>query len=385
MSFLFNIFTNKKPSTPEEIANEAFDVEIKGGGNESESESEGEVEPEGETEPESDVESEGEPESEGEGEIESVSEDNGEGEEEVVVEPVAQTNAVQAINHVLESVNDGLININAFLSNSKKKSAKHVNGNISGMFEYQDSKMNDKTYNEYLTYLKTYYEKSSRKNKQSAYTKRFEDGKMILIDKAKGSQIKITPSVVVDLYHYKDMLEQEVHNTLFQIVSLVKNHSMTNEEDKAAFQKWKSAYITFRKQLDDIDHMENMYHEKITKSEEELATYAIQLNILHEERAAVYSKIRTHISQSFKEQLIILFKEAGYKMPSIDIISNIAKEKLIPIEDVEHWLTWIEKSYLYISAQKKYSEVLKSYNHDINNHEDLMKNYILQKPVLEFL
>jgi hypothetical protein len=131
--------------------------------------------------------------------------------------------------------------------------------------------------------------------------------------------------------------------------------------------------------------MENMYHEKIMKSEEELATYAIQLNVLREERGAIYSKIHTHISQSLKERLIILFKEAGYKIPSIDIISNIAKESLIPIEDVEHWLTWIEKSYLYMGAQTKYSEVLRSYNHDINNHEDLMKNYILQKPIIEFL
>jgi hypothetical protein len=105
---------------------------------------------------------------------------------------------------------------------------------------------------------------------------------------------------------------------------------------------------------------------------------------MKEERIEIYSKIKTQITQKLKETLILQFKESQFKIPSTDIISKISQESSIPIEDIELWFSWIEKSYLYVNKQHEYSTIIQSQKRDENDFEYLMKNYILQKPNIQF-
>jgi hypothetical protein len=379
-------------STPEEIAEEVFEntPEIK---QENENIPQKSEEEEGEEEVEGDKEVEGE-----EGEVEEEVEGE-EVEEEVEVEGeeveegeeienfvkkesplnVASTNVVNAINHVLEKMNSGLVNMNQLFSQKNKKN-NIVEGNISNMFHFQQEKESDEKYTEYLNYLKAFYEKESKK---TVYQKSYQDGKLVLSNQ-KGEKIVITPSIIVDLDNYKNMLNKEVHNTLFKIVNLVETYSMTNESHKEEFQKLKNIYITFKKQLNDIENIETSFYTKIRTAEDEIATLAIQLNVMKEERIEVYSKIKTQITQKLKETLILQFKESQFKIPSTDVISKISQESSIPIEDIEFWFSWIEKSYLYVNKQHEYSSLIQSQKKDENDFEHLMKNYILQKPNIQF-
>ncbi len=394
-------------STPEEIAEEVFEntpeikqenenipqksEETEGGeveGEEEGGEVEGEEGEEGGEEGEEGEREEGEEEEEGEVEEEKVEGEKVEVEEGEEIKNfvekesplnVASTNVVNAINNVLEKINSGLVNINQLFSQKNKKN-NIVEGNISNMLHFQQEKENDEKYTEYLNYLKAFYEKESKK---TVYQKSYQDGKLVLSNQ-KGEKIVITPSIIVDLDNYKNMLNKEVHNTLFKIVNLVETYSMTNESHKEEFQKLKNIYITFKKQLNDIENIETSFYTKIRTAEDQIATLAIQLNVMKEERIEVYSKIKTQITQKLKETLILQFKESQFKIPSTDVISKISQESSIPIEDIEFWFSWIEKSYLYVNKQHEYSSLIQSQKKDENDFEHLMKNYILQKPNIQF-
>ncbi len=367
-------------ATPEEIAEEVFEntPEV-----EEEVKEEVEEEVEGEEGSEDEGGEGGEETEEREGEVGEEGE-GGEGEDEMKVEEDERADsqekqsAVDTINHVLEKINDGLININR-LFELKKGEKGGVNGSISSMLEYQFEKDQNKEYLQYVEYLKAYYEKSSRK---SVFQKGFEDGKIILSQK--GQQIRITPSVVVDLYHYKELLEREIHTLLFKIVDLVEHYSMTQPAQKMEFEKYKSAYITFKKQYDDIQTMETEYIAKMKSSELEIANIEIQLGEMKEARISTYAKIKTRISQRLKEQLVMKFKESNLQKPSMYIISAISKEEEVPIDDIELWLEWIEKSYLYVSRQEEYAQLVQKHTFHTQQYEHMMKNYILQKPLVEY-
>jgi hypothetical protein len=317
-----------------------------------------------------------------EGREEEVGEEVGEEveEEETVeeVQGIQKKSAIDAINHVLEKMNEGLVNINQLFSTKKSKN-ETMNGSISNMLNYQMEKESDEAYLKYLEYLKAYYERDGRK---SVFQKSFENGNIILSHK--GKRIRITPSVIVDLYHYKELLEKEIHTLLFKIVDLVEHYSMTQPAQKEEFQKYKNAYITFKKQHDDIQRMEEEYIQKIKSSEMEIANTEIELEHMKEVRIQTYAKIKSPITQRLKESLMMLFKESNLQKPSMDTISKISKEENIPIEDIEFWLEWIEKSYLYVSRQEEYSIMVKKYNYQVHQYEHMLKNYILQKPVIQY-
>ncbi len=338
--------------------------------------------------------SEGE-ESVSEGEEESVSEKEEENEQNVVNEEtmnnielveneknntlnVAKNNAINAVNTLLENINTGLININSLFAKKNKKINK-VNGNIQNMITYQDNLYEDEKYLEYLNYLKLFYELD---NKKTIYKKSYEDNKLVLTSKDK--RIVITPSVVVDLDNYRIYLEKEVHNILFNILQLIENYSMNNQTQKDEFNKYKNSYALFKSQLNDIQNIEKNYFEKVTKLEEEIVKLQTELNILKENRILIYSKINTKITNSIKEKLILSFKDSNNKIPSSDIIKQLATDTQIPIEDIEYWLQWIEKSYLYLNSEQKYAQLVKEKYIEEENFKNLSKNFILAKPNVEF-
>ncbi len=338
--------------------------------------------------------SEGE-ESVSEGEEESVSEKEEENEQNVVNEEtmnnielveneknntlnVAKNNAINAVNTLLENINTGLININSLFAKKNKKINK-VNGNIQNMITYQDNLYEDEKYLEYLNYLKLFYELD---NKKTIYKKSYEDNKLVLTSKDK--RIVITPSVVVDLDNYRIYLEKEVHNILFNILQLIENYSMNNQTQKDEFNKYKNSYALFKSQLNDIQNIEKNYFEKVTKLEEEIIKLQTELNILKENRILIYSKINTKITNSIKEKLILSFKDSNNKIPSLDIIKKLSTDTQIPIEDIESWLQWIEKSYLYLNSEQKYAQLVKEKYIEEENFKNLSKNFILAKPNVEF-
>jgi hypothetical protein len=392
-------------SNPENIANEVFDntpeIEEEEVNNTEEEVSEGEEEvSEGEeevSEGEEEEVSEGEEEEVSEGEEEEVSE----GEEEEVSEGeevgensteeimqneeeknstlnIAKNNAVNAVNTLLEKINNGLINVNAFFS-KKDKNINKINGNIQNMIVYQENLYEDEKYVEYLNYLKLFYELDNKKN---MYKKSYENNKLVLTSKDK--RIVITPSIVIDLDNYKIYLEKEIHNVLFNILQLIENYSMNNQSQKDQFNKYKNSYVLFKAQLNDIQNIEKNYFEKVSKFEEEIAKLETELNSLKEERVTIYNQIKTKINNQTKEKLIISFKDANHKMPTSDILKKLSTDSEISIEDIELWLQWIEKSYLYLNGEQKYSQLVKERYIEEENFKNLSKNFILQKPNVEF-
>ncbi len=317
------------------------------------------------------------------GELES---ENGELENELMKQEneknstlnVAKNNAINAVNTLLENINNGLININSLFAKKNKKLNK-VNGNIHDMILYQDKLYEDEKYLEYLNYLKLFYELD---NKKSIYKKSYEDNKLVLTSKDK--RIVITPSIVIDLDNYKNYLEKEIHNILFNILQLIENYTMNNQTQKDEFNKYKNSYILFKAQLNDIEEIEKNYFEKILKFKEEIAKLEIELNSLKEDRINIYSKINSKITNETKEKLIISFKDANNKIPTPETIKQLSTNTQIPIEDIELWLQWIEKSYLYLNGEQKYSQFVKEQYIEEENFKNLTKNFILSKPNIEF-
>ncbi len=376
-------------NNPEIIANEVFNdtPEIDNEeqsviSNEEEREKE-EREEEGEEESNKEVEEEESNSEEGEEESKEEGENNvkeiimNQNEKENTLN-IAKNNAIQVVNSILENINNGLMNVNALFA-KKDKTFNKINGNIQNMISYQDHLYEDEKYLEYLNYLKLFYELDNKKN---IYKKSYEDNKLVLTSQDK--RIVITPSIVVDLDNYKIYLEKQIHNILFNILNLIENYSMNNQSQKDEFNKYKNSYILFKSQLNDIQNIEKNYFEKIAKYEEDIALLSIELNLLKENRVSIYSQIKTKINNEIKEKLIISFKDANNKIPPTEIIKELSTNTQVPIEDIELWLQWIEKSYLYLNSEQKYSQYVKEKYIEEENFKNLTKNFILQKPNVEF-
>ncbi len=310
---------------------------------------------------------------------------------------VAKNNVVAAINNVLERVNEGLVNVNRMFKNKPNKS-EFMNGNISTMAAYQENLYEDEKYLEYLNYLKIFFE---REKKKSQYNKSYVAGKLVLTNKTnKNQKVTITPPVIVDIDTYKTYLHKEIEVVLFKIVTLIESYTMTTDEQKAEFAKLKSLYITFKGQLNQIEGLETGYEAKVASLEDQIATAATQLNVMKEGRQESYQRIIAmggassggassggtgwEITSSLKETLITRFKENGLKPLDLNAVQEISREHEVPVERVEAWLAWIAKSAEYVDAQRKYSELLRVLRAEEHNHYQLMKNFIIQKPVIEF-
>jgi hypothetical protein len=375
--------TSNNDPNPEEVANEVFEdtPEID---DDQEVEQE-EVEQEGAEEP---LEGEGE-----EDEGQEAEEEGTEGEEaseeelpaSVNEEPtkfqVAKNNVITAINNVLEKVNEGLINVNKMFKNKPNKS-EFMDGNIGSMAEYQENLYEDAKYLEYLSFIKTFFE---REKKKSQYNKSYEGGKLVLINKTdKTKKVMITPPVIVDIDTYKTYLNREIEVVLFKIVTLVESYTMTADEQKVEFGKLKSLYITFKGQLNQIDQVEKNHVAKLAALEEEIAATAIDLNVMKDSRQDAYRQIQAPIFGAVREILMKRYKENGLKPLDLNVVQEIAREHEVAPEVLEAWLGWIAKSAAYVEAQRKYTELLKSRGAEEHNHYHLMKNFIIQKPIIEF-
>ena len=295
---------------------------------------------------------------------------------------VAKTNVVAAINNVLEKVNEGLLNVNRMFKN-KPNQTEFMNGNIANMAAYQENLYEDAKYIEYLNFLKTFFEREKAK---SQYNKSYVGGKLVLTNKTdKTKKVMITPPVIVDIDTYKTYLHKEIEVVLFKIVTLIESYTMTTDEQKAEFAKLKSLYITFKGQLNQIDGLESGYVAKIAGLEDQIAIMATQLNVLEDARKESYRLIGGYpIHGSLRELLLTRFKENGLKPLDLNAVQEISREHEVPAEKVEAWLGWIAKSAGYVDAQRKYSELLRARRAEEHNHYHLMKNFIIQRPVVEF-
>ena len=160
---------------------------------------------------------------------------------------------------------------------------------------------------------------------------------------------------------------------------------MTTDEQKAEFAKLKSLYITFKSQLNQIDGIESGYVAKIAGLEEQIANMATQLNVLEDARKESYRLIGGFpIKSSLREILLTRFGENGMKPLDLNAVQEISREHEVPAEKVEAWLGWIAKSAAYVDSQRKYSELLRMRRAEEHNHYQLMKNFIIQRPVVEF-
>ncbi len=379
--------TSNNDPDPEEVANEVFEdtPEIDDA---QEVEQEGAEEPLEEEEGEvAEGEAEEEAEEEGEEEGEEAPEEMAEEElpasvnEEPTKFQVAKNNVITAINNVLEKVNEGLINVNKMFKNKPNKS-EFMDGNIGSMAEYQENLYEDAKYLEYLSFIKTFFE---RERKKSQYNKSYEGGKLVLINKTdKTKKVMITPPVIVDIDTYKTYLNREIEVVLFKIVTLIESYTMTADEQKAEFAKLKSLYITFKSQLNQIDQVEKSHMEKLAALEEQIAATAIDLNVMKDSRQDAYRQIQAPISGAVREILMKRYKENGLKPLDLNVVQEIAREHEVAPEVLEAWLGWIAKSAAYVEAQRKYTELLKSRRAEEHNHYHLMKNFIIQKPIIEF-
>lgn len=305
---------------------------------------------------------------------------------------VAKNNVVAAINNVLERVNEGLVNVNRMFKNKPNKS-EFMNGNISTMAAYQENLYEDEKYLEYLNYLKIFFEREKAK---SQYNKSYVAGKLVLTNKTdKNQKVTITPPVIVDIDTYKTYLHKEIEVILFKIVTLIESYTMTTDEQKTEFGKLKSLYITFKGQLNQLEGLEAGYEAKVASLEDQIATVATQLNVMKDGRRESYDRIIAmaagssggvgwEITSSLKETLITRFKENGLKPLDLNAVQEISREHEVPVEKIEAWLAWIAKSTEYVDTQRKYSELLRVLRAEEHNHYQLMKNFIIQKPVIEF-
>ncbi len=295
---------------------------------------------------------------------------------------VTMENVVNSVNNVLEKVNSKLVSLNNYFKNKNKNKNQIVDGDIQSMAIYQDKLHENPEYQEYVKYIELYYKRGSKKNE---YIRSYENNQLILTNVSnKSKRIVITPSTIVNLYEYKDFLDKNINNILYNIVYLIENYSMTNEEQKEEFQKLKNSYIALKKQHFDIETVEKNYYDKIASLQENIANIAIELNVLKEARIYTYSLIQTQITNDIKDSFMKLFKESNLKKPSIDVLNNISKELSIRAEDVEGWFDWIEKSFMYVSKQEEYVSLLKEMKNEEMKFEIIMKNFILTKPSISF-
>jgi hypothetical protein len=248
------------------------------------------------------------------------------------------------------------------------------------MYKYQNEELDSKEYQEYIKYLNIFFSKDNKKDEK--FNKEFLDGNYILIDTKNSKKIiTITPSKFINIQKMHIELKEYSNEILYKITNLIETKNNITEENRNEFEYLKNKYILFRKNINDIDvinenyynEIENLYKDKIEKSYE-LAKY-------YQMRKDNYKKIE--INEVIKKDLIKKFNNNNKKIPDNSTINKIAKEKKIPSSDIEFLFKWIESSYFYMSIKRELNDIdnnIKDKEIDFNKNTKYM---IIKKPIIE--
>lgn len=219
------------------------------------------------------------------------------------------------------------------------------NLNITKMYKYQLEDLNSEDYQKYIKYLELFFTKEHKKEK---YTKEILNGQYILINKNDPSKkIVITPAEFINIHKLYIELKEYSELILFKISTIIESKNNITDENRTEFENLKKRYVLYRDQLKNINsinkdfynEMKILLNKKIDKSNE-LAKY-------YQKRNYDYSNIQMMIPEKLKSNLIKVFKENNKKIPSTAQINKIAKENVIPSNEIENWFIWIETVYFY--------------------------------------
>ena len=253
--------------------------------------------------------------------------------------------------------------------------------NIKEMYDYQLKYLNDNNYQEYIKYLNIYFSKEIKKDK---YNRSFENGKYILTEKSnEDKKIILSPSKYTNINKLYIDLKINLNLILSEISNLIQSKNNITENNREKFLLLSNQYKLYKNQLKDIENInkefynniEILLNKKIEKTNE-LAKY-------YQKRVFTYSNILVMIPENLKNKLIKKFKDNKKKIPNNTEINKIAKDNLIPSEEVEKWFNWIELTYFYILISKDISNIDHEIKEKENNFEIQCKYMIIKKPNLE--
>lgn len=250
------------------------------------------------------------------------------------------------------------------------------------MYKYQTNEIDsDKKYNEYLNYLSIFYKKDTKKEK---YNKEYLDGQYILIDKANPKKIiTITPSEFIDIRELYIELKNYSEIILSKISILIEKKTNINENDRKEFDLLKKKYVSFRDKLKDIDEIHKEFNSEIKMLFDKKIELSNDMARYYQKRNYEYSTISIMIKEDIKNKLIKKFKDNNKKIPGDKEINKIAKDNLIPSNEIEKWFKWIEVTYLYMLVRYE----IKKINSEIEDKEmkfNLFSTYmIIRKPTIK--
>jgi hypothetical protein len=254
------------------------------------------------------------------------------------------------------------------------------NIDIENFFKDELTNIN-KDYEKYLKYLSFFFLKNNKKDK---YNKAYLKGKYILVDKNNPKKIiTITPTQFIDIHKLYFELKNYSDLYLSKISSLIESNNNITEDDRIQFENYKNKYILYHDKLNSLDLINKDFYDSMSK----LLNIKIEkTNLLakyYQKRILDYKNINVMIPEKLKYKLIKYFKENKNRIPYLSIINKIAKENLIPSDEIEKWFTWIETVYFYKIVN---IEIIKL-NKEINTKEDKFdintKYMIIKYPNIE--
>jgi hypothetical protein len=261
--------------------------------------------------------------------------------------------------------------------------------NIKKLYDEQFKELNSKNYENYYNYMSFFYSVDKKKDK---YNKEFLDGKFILIDKNNpDKKIIITPSQYINIHTLFIELKNETDIFLNKIVSLIESKNNIKDENRIEFDNLKKKYLLCKDKLNSIELINKEYYNEI----EILINKKIEkTNLLakyYQERVSNYSKINVMISEILKNKLIKIYKEYNKNnflkkiapsIPQLNIINKIAKENLVPSDEIEKWFNWIESIYFYLLLKNNIYEINKEIEEKENIFDFHTRYMILRKPTI---
>jgi hypothetical protein len=254
------------------------------------------------------------------------------------------------------------------------------NFNIKEMYDFKLKEFNKDYYQNYLNYLKIFYEKEHKKDK---YLKEFNDDKLVLIDKNNPKKkIIISPSKFININLLYIELKELSSLILFTINNLIESNTNITDKERNNFEELKHKYIVCKKKIDDINEINKEYYDEMQLLITDKIEKSNKLAKYYQLRNEIYSNIKIFIKEELKNKLILYFKENKNRIPPLTIINKIAKENNISSEEIEKWFNWIENVYQYMLIQKQANEIEKKIEIKEKDFYEFTKYMIIQKPTI---
>lgn len=254
------------------------------------------------------------------------------------------------------------------------------NLNILKMYNNQDKELNSEEYKEYINYLNIYFSKDSKKDQK--YDKEYIDGNYILINaKDPKKKIIITPSKFINIQKLNIQLKKYSEEILYRISNLIETNNNLTEEDRKEFENLKNKYILFKKNIKEIEEIDDNFHKDLELLYKKKIEKSYDLAKYFQLRKDNY--IKEEIKENIKNNLIKKFSNNNNKIPSDSDINKIAKEFKISSSQTESLFKWIEASFLYILARKellKINDEIKVKEESFNKNTKYM---LIKKPIIE--